>query len=64
MIKLIVAVDRNWAIGNNNKLLVSIPKDMKSFREMTTGKVIILEEIELFILNNCVIMLNKKNIMT
>lgn len=39
---LIVCADRNWAIGNNNKLLVSIPKDMKSFREMTTGKVIIL----------------------
>lgn len=39
---LIVCADRNWAIGNNNKLLVSIPKDMKSFREMTTGKVIVL----------------------
>lgn len=39
---LIVNADRNWAIGNNNKLLVSIPKDMKTFREMTTGKVIVL----------------------
>ncbi len=39
---LIVCADRNWAIGNNGKLLVSIPKDMKSFREMTTGKVIVL----------------------
>lgn len=26
---LIVAVDKNWAIGNNNELLVSIPDDMK-----------------------------------
>ena len=26
---LIVAVDKNWAIGRNNKLLVSIPDDMK-----------------------------------
>ena len=28
---LIVAVDKNWAIGMNNKLLVSIPQDMKIF---------------------------------
>ncbi|MFV0362866.1 MAG: dihydrofolate reductase [Suipraeoptans sp.] len=37
---LIVAVDKNWAIGKNNKLLVSIPQDMKFFRETTTGKVV------------------------
>ena len=35
---LIAAVDKNWAIGRNNKLLVSIPDDMKFFRETTTGK--------------------------
>ena len=28
---LIVAVDSNWAIGKENKLLVSIPQDMKFF---------------------------------
>ena len=28
---LIVAVDRNWGIGKDNKLLVSIPADMKFF---------------------------------
>lgn len=39
---LIVAVDRNWAIGNKNKLLVSIPNDMKNFRRMTTGNVIVM----------------------
>ena len=38
---LIVAVDNNWAIGNKNKLLVSIPNDMKHFREETTGKVVL-----------------------
>lgn len=37
---LIVAVDKNWAIGKNNKLLVSIPQDMKYFRETTKGKVV------------------------
>ena len=26
---LIVAVDKNWGIGKGNKLLVSIPSDMK-----------------------------------
>ncbi len=39
---LIVAVDQNWAIGNKNQLLVRIPNDMKQFREMTTGKVVVL----------------------
>lgn len=39
---LIVAVDRNWAIGKDNKLLVSIPDDMKFFRATTTGKVVVM----------------------
>lgn len=39
--KLICAVDKNWAIGKNNSLLYSIPEDMKFFREKTIGKVII-----------------------
>ena len=37
---LIVAVDKNWAIGYKNQLLVSIPQDMKFFRETTKGKVV------------------------
>lgn len=39
---LIVAVDKNWAIGNENKLLVSIPADMKFFRETTMNKVVVM----------------------
>ena len=39
---LIVAVDRNWGIGCGNKLLVSIPADMKFFRESTTNGVVIM----------------------
>jgi len=39
---LIVAVDNNWAIGNKNELLVSIPNDHKHFRQETTGKVVVL----------------------
>ena len=38
----IVNVDKNWAIGNKGKLLVSIPNDMKMFRAETTGKVVVL----------------------
>lgn len=39
---IIVAVDSNWAIGNRDSLLVSIPNDHKHFREETTGKVVVL----------------------
>ena len=39
---IIVAVDKNWAIGFGNKLLVSIPKDMKFFRETTSGKIVVM----------------------
>lgn len=39
---LIAAVDKNWAIGLNNKLLVRIPEDQKFFRETTTGKVVVM----------------------
>ena len=39
---LIVAVDKNWGIGKNNKLLVSIPSDMKFFRSETNGKVVVM----------------------
>lgn len=38
----VVAVDKNWAIGNRGKLLVSIPNDMKRFRQITTGKIVVL----------------------
>ena len=39
---LIAAVDKNWAIGNKNQLLVRIPADQKFFRETTTGKVVVM----------------------
>ncbi len=39
---IIVAVDKNWGIGNRGELLVSIPKDQKMFRQETTGKVVVL----------------------
>lgn len=39
---LIAAVDKNWAIGLGNKLLVSIPQDMKYFRETTKDKIVVM----------------------
>lgn len=39
---LIVAVDRNWAIGSKNKLLARIPGDQRFFRDTTTGNVVVL----------------------
>ena len=40
--QLIVAADKNWAIGNGSKLLVRIPEDQKFFRETTMGNVVVL----------------------
>ena len=39
--RLIAAVDSNWAIGNKGELLVSIPQDKKQFQELTMGGVIL-----------------------
>ena len=40
--KAIVAVDKNWGIGYQNKLLISIPSDMKFFRQKTAGHVVVM----------------------
>ena len=42
MIAAIVAVDNNWGIGYNGELLEHIPEDMKYFRELTEGNVVIM----------------------
>jgi len=39
---LIVAVDKNWGIGCENKLLFRIPDDLKNFRKLTTDKVVVM----------------------
>ena len=39
---LIAAADNNWGIGINDKLLISIPDDMKFFRETTAGNVVVM----------------------
>lgn len=39
---IIASADQNWAIGKDNQLLVRIPDDMKRFRQMTTGNVVVM----------------------
>ncbi len=59
---LIVAVDQNWAIGYQNKLLVSIPEDMKFFRTTTTGKVVVMGRKTLESFPNGLPLKNRTNI--
>lgn len=59
---LIVAVDNNWAIGNQGKLLVRIPEDQKFFREVTTGHVVVLGRKTLAEFPNGMPLKNRTNI--
>lgn len=40
--KLIVAVDKEWNIGNKGDLLFRLPLDMKFFRTQTTDKIVVM----------------------
>jgi dihydrofolate reductase len=42
MISMIVAADLNNGIGIKNKLLCSLPDDMKNFKALTTGNAVIM----------------------
>ena len=42
MIAAIVAVDNNWGIGYDGELLERLPEDMKHFRELTEGNIVIM----------------------
>ena len=59
---LIAAVDKNWAIGNKNQLLVRIPADQKFFRETTTGKVVVMGRKTLESFPNGMPLKNRTNI--
>lgn len=41
---LIVSVSSDWAIGFENKLLFHVSEDMKYFKSMTVGKVVVMGE--------------------
>ena len=59
---IIVAVDKNWGIGKDNQLLVSIPADMKFFRSTTTGKVVVMGRKTLESFPNGLPLKNRTNI--
>jgi len=42
MISIIAAIAKNNAIGKDNKLLWHISEDLKRFKKLTTGKVIVM----------------------
>ncbi len=41
-ISLIACISSNYGIGLNNELLYKIPNDMKRFKELTTGKCVVM----------------------
>ncbi len=41
-ISIIVAIDENYAIGKNNKLLWHLPEDLKRFKKITDGHTVIM----------------------
>ena len=61
---IIAAVDKNWAIGKNNELLVRIPMDQKFFRETTTGKVVVMGRKTLESFPNGLPLKNRTNIVS
>ena len=42
MIYAIVHADKEWGIGKGNDMMFSLPKDMKFFRETTTGHTVVM----------------------
>ena len=62
IMNLIVAADKNWGIGKDNKLLVSIPSDMKFFRQETMGKVVVMGRKNLESFPNGLPLKNRTNV--
>lgn len=60
--ELIVAVDKQWAIGKENQSLVNIPADLRYFREMTKNHVVIMGRKTLETLPNKRPLPERKNI--
>ena len=42
MISLIAAMSKNRVIGNNNSLIWKLPSDLKRFKELTSGGIVIM----------------------
>ena len=42
MLKMILATGLNGELGKNNQLLMHIPEDLKHFKKVTDGKVVVM----------------------
>lgn len=62
MIKLIVAADENWAIGCQNELLYHIKEDMKRFKRLTTGNIVVMGRKTLESMPNGAPLANRVNV--
>lgn len=58
----ILSADQNWGIGLKGELLVRIPNDMKNFRKLTTGNVIVMGRKTLESFPNGAVLPNRVNI--
>lgn len=61
-ISIIVAIAQNFAIGKNNDLLFHLPNDLKRFKEITTGKPVIMGRNTLLSLPGSRALKNRRNI--
>lgn len=59
---LIVAVDENFAIGNKQGLLCHLPEDLKHFKELTTGRTVLMGYNTLMSLPGSAPLKNRRNI--
>lgn len=42
MITLVAACSRNWVIGKDNQLIWHLPEDLKRFKQLTSGKTVLM----------------------
>lgn len=59
---IVVATDRRWGIGKDGKLPWHIPEDLKRFKELTMGKVVVMGRKTLESLPNGTPLKNRINI--
>lgn len=60
--KAIVAVDENWGIGKNGKLLTYLELDMRRFKKLTEGNIVIMGRKTFESLPRRTLLKNRENI--
>ncbi len=58
----IVCVDKNWAIGKENRLLFHISADLRRFKRLTTGRTVVMGRNTLLSLPGARPLPNRRNI--